>query len=81
METQENLFFDTKMDKAAYFLKLYLQNEDMRSREVLYRLKNEGISKRTAELVKESLGIRSYRKMREWFWTMRTKDEMEGKGS
>ena len=81
METQENLVFDTKMDKAAYFLKLYLQNEDMRSREVLYRLKNEGISKRTAELVKESLGIRSYRKMREWFWTMRTKDEMEGKGS
>ena len=81
METQENLVFDTKMDKAAYFLKLYLQNEDMRSREVLYRLKNVGISKRTAELVKESLGIRSYRKMREWFWTMRTKDEMEGKGS
>ena len=62
--------FDNQMDKAAYFIKEYLTAGDMRAREILIRLKDQGISKRTAELVKENLGIRSYRKMRSWFWTL-----------
>ena len=76
-ELWERPVFQTEMDKAAYYIKKYLQHEDMRSREILYRLKSDGVSKRTAMLVKENLGIRSYRKMREWFWTMASETQEE----
>ena len=33
-------------------------------------MKDEGISRRTAENTKKELAIRSYRKMRQWYWSM-----------
>ena len=43
----------------------------MRSREIYMRLSDEGISRRTAENTKKELGIRSYRKMRQWYWSIK----------
>lgn len=66
----ERLVFETQMDKAAYYMKQYLSAGDVSSKEILMRLRDVGVSKRTAELVKENLGIRSYRKMRQWYWSI-----------
>ena len=38
--------------------------------EIYMRLSDEGISRRTAENTKKELGIRSYRKMRQWYWSI-----------
>lgn len=46
----------------------------MRSREIYIRLSDEGISRRTAENTKKELGIRSYRKMRQWYWSMKPEE-------
>ena len=70
-ETKDPLSFTTEMDKAAYYIKKYIQYDDMRSCEILERLKSHDISIRTAKLAKEQLGIKSYRRMREWYWTMK----------
>ena len=49
-----------------------LSDGDMRAREIYMRMKDEGISRRTAENTKKELGIRSYRKMRQWYWSIHT---------
>lgn len=42
----------------------------MSAREIYYRLKEEGISHRTAEETKKEIGVRSYRKHRMWYWSL-----------
>jgi hypothetical protein len=46
----------------------------MRAREIYMRMSDEGISRRTAENTKKELGIRSYRKMRQWYWSMKPEE-------
>ena len=75
--TPERLEFSKQMDKAAYFIKEYLSAGDMKAKEILIRLKDQGISKRTIMEVKENLGIRSYRKMRQWYWTLSQSNDAE----
>ncbi len=58
--------------EAAYLIKKLLSDGDMRAREIYMRMKDEGISRRTAENTKKELGIRSYRKMRQWYWSIHT---------
>lgn len=67
----ETPVFESKTEKAAYLIKKLLSDGDMRSREIYIRLSDEGISRRTAENTKKELGIRSYRKMRQWYWSMK----------
>ena len=67
----ETPVFASKTEKAAYLIKKLLSGGDMRSREIYIRLSDEGISRRTAENTKKELGIRSYRKMRQWYWSMK----------
>lgn len=62
--------FESKTEKAAYLIKKLLSDGDMRAREIYMRMKDEGISRRTAENTKKELGIRSYRKMRQWYWSI-----------
>ena len=50
------------------------RNGDMRSREIYMRMSDEGISRRTAENTKKEFGIRSYRKMRQWYWSIRPEE-------
>lgn len=72
MEEQETEVpvFETKMEKAAFFIKRYLSQGDMRSKEIYEKLSEAGIGHRTAEIAKAELGIRCYRKMRQWYWSL-----------
>lgn len=64
--------FESKTEKAAYLIKKLLSDGDMTARGIYMRLSDEGISRRTAENTKKELGIRSYRKMRQWYWSIHT---------
>ena len=66
--------FESKSEKAAYLIKKLLSESDMRAREIYMRMSNEGISRRTAENTKKELGIRSYRKMRQWYWSIKPEE-------
>ena len=70
----ETPVFESKSEKAAYLVKKLLSGGDMRSREIYMRMSDEGISHRTAENTKKELGIRSYRKMRQWYWSMKPEE-------
>lgn len=70
----ETPVFESKSEKAAYLIKKLLSGGDMRSREIYMRMSDEGISRRTAENTKKELGIRSYRKMRQWYWSMKPEE-------
>lgn len=63
--------FEKKMDKAAFLIKQMLAQGDMKSVEVYERLEREGISHRTAEDTRKNMGIRCYRKMNQWYWSIK----------
>ena len=67
--------FETKMEKAAYLIKEFLSEGDMRSTEIYEKLRAEGISQRTAEDTRKSMGIRCYRKMKQWYWSIKPQEE------
>ena len=71
----EPIQFESKTEKAAYLIKTLLERGDMRSKEVYIRLSDEGIGQRTAEVAKKELGVRCYRKMRQWYWSLTPKAE------
>lgn len=62
--------FETKMEKAAFLIKEMLSRGDMRSVEIYDQLEAEGISHRTAEDTRKTMGIRCYRKMNQWYWSI-----------
>lgn len=64
--------FNMKKDKAAYLIKMILLQGDMAAKEMYEKLASEGISHRTAEDVRKEMGIRCYRKMKQWFWSIQT---------
>ena len=66
--------FEKKMDKAAFLIKQMLAQGDMKSVEVYERLEREGISHRTAEDTRKNMGIRCYRKMNQWEWSIKPAD-------
>ena len=66
--------FESKSEKAAYLIKKLLSDGDMRAREIYMRMSDEGISRRTAENTKKEFGIRSYRKMGQWYWSIRPEE-------
>ena len=70
----EEPHFQNKMEKAAFWIKKLLEQGDMPSKEMYYRLSELGIGHKTAEETKKVLGIRSYRVMRQWYWGLK-KDE------
>jgi hypothetical protein len=67
--------FETKMEKAAYLIKELLSQGDIRSTDMYEKLKAEGISQRTAEDTRKSMGIRCYRKMKQWYWSIKSQEE------
>ena len=67
--------FESKMEKAAYLVKELLSHEDMRAKDIYTKLSEEGISHRTVEVTKKELGIRSYRKMRQWYWSLQPEED------
>lgn len=67
--------FETKMDKAAYLIKDALSHGDVSSNAMYEKLAAEGISHRTAEDTRKSMGIRCYRKMKQWYWSIKPQEE------
>lgn len=68
----------TKMDKAAVIIKDYLVDGDAKATEMYKRLKEAGISHKTAEITRKELGSRCYRKMKQWYWHLDKTDNKEG---
>ena len=69
--------FETKADKASFLIKEYLSAGDMRSVDIYKKLEKEEISRRTAEETRKAMGVRCYRKMKQWYWSLNA----EGKDS
>ncbi|MCD8086380.1 MAG: AAA family ATPase [Clostridiales bacterium] len=79
---QENLpakieppVFTTKMERAAHLIRQLLADGDMSSKEIYERLSEQGIGHRTAEDTKKEIGVRCYRKMKSWYWSLKPKEE------
>ncbi|MDD2979982.1 MAG: AAA family ATPase [Hespellia sp.] len=67
--------FQTKLERAAYLMKCYLEQGDMASTDIYQKLSQAGIGHKTAEDARKLLGIKCYRKMRRWYWSLpRTKE-------
>lgn len=78
-QTVEEPQFQSKLEMAAYWIKKILENGDVLSQEVFLRLSELGIGRKTAEEAKKTLGIKSYRVMRRWYWSLENKPgESEG---
>ena len=79
---QECPVFETKADKAAFLIKEYLTAGDMKSVDIYKKLEAEEISRRTAEETRKNMGVRCYRKMKQWYWTLDAKEmSTDGGGS
>ena len=66
--------FNTKADKAAFLIKEYLSAGDLRSVDIYKRLETEDIGRRTAEDTRKIIGVRCYRKRKQWYWSLNTKE-------
>ena len=66
--------FDTEQQKAAYWIKHFLEKGDMSANEIYCRLDNEGVSKRVARMVKTEMGIHCYQKKRKWYWSVQPEE-------
>ena len=64
------LFFSTKTEKAAFLIRAYLKDGMILSSEMYQRLKEEGISHRTAEKTRLSMGVICRRIMNRWYWSL-----------
>lgn len=62
--------FKTKAEIACALIRKLLAEGDMPSKAVYEKLSEAGISRRTVAETKKILGIQSYRKMRQWYWTI-----------
>ena len=71
---QENevreLVFSSKTEKAAYLIRALLKDGKVLSNEMYQRLKEEGISHRTAEKTRLSMGVICRRVMNRWYWSL-----------
>ena len=71
--------FATKQEEAAHCIASVLNERDFASRELLLMLSKRGISEKTARAAKEELGVRAYRRGRQWFWSMSKPEDTENK--
>ena len=75
-KTEKAPEFETKMEKAAYLIKEMLLKSDMKSVDIYKNLEAEGISRRTAEDTRKNMGIRCYRKMKQWYWSIKPMEKV-----
>ena len=60
----------TKHELAAELIRKEMTHGDIESKIIQRMLMENGIGEKTIQEVKVSLGVRSYMKMRKWYWTM-----------
>ena len=70
IEKSERITFRSKAEKAAYLIKQYLKEGMVPSTQMYQRLKKEGISHRTAEETRISIGVVCRKVMNKWYWCM-----------
>lgn len=61
---------ETKADTAERLIAELLKENDMPGNQMIRFMEEVGISERTVNKVKKKMGIKSYRKNNQWFWTM-----------
>ena len=59
-----------KHELAAEIIQRELADGDIESKKIQAELTEYGIGEKTIQEVKGSLGIKSYMKMRKWYWSM-----------
>ena len=69
--------FQNKLEYAAYLIKNMLSDGDVLSKEAFERLSKQGVGRKTVEEAKKILGIKSYRKMRQWYWSLDGRNEKD----
>lgn len=67
-ETRKN---NSALKEAKKFLREKLKDNNLLATEILNEAENLGISKRTLDRAKSSLGVRSYQENRQWYWSLR----------
>ena len=68
-----------KKSVATRIINELLEDGDMRSSDVLHKLKVMGISERTAQSAKKTIGVSSYKKDNVWFWHLNDRPYMQGR--
>ena len=63
--------FETKQEEAAHIMSSMLKERDVAASEMLMTFTKYDIAEKTVRAVKKQLGIRAYRKDRQWFWTIK----------
>ena len=79
IQKQKVRLTDLLRDTIKDLRKTYNKRGDVLSKEVYSQLSELGIGKKTAEEAKKTLGIKSYRVMRRWYWSIENKSG-ESKG-
>ena len=64
----------SKHELAAEIIRKELENGDVESKTMQAVLAQHGIGEKTIQEVKTALGVRSYMKMRKWYWSMMPKE-------
>ena len=62
--------FPSKTEKAVYLIRTYLKDGKVLSNEMYRRLKEDGISHKTAEKTRISMGVVCRRVMNRWYWSL-----------
>ena len=78
-KTTEELLPKNKHELAAILITRALTDGPVESTEIKKIMANYGIGEKTMNDAKSELGIKPYRKMRRWYWTMPGNEE-QGKG-
>ncbi len=61
---------------ATRIISELLEDGDMRSSDILHKLKVMGISERTAQSAKKKMGVSSYKRDNVWFWHLNDRPDM-----
>ena len=67
-QIEECSIIGNKWAIATRFIGELLEDGDMRSSDMIHKLKILGISERTAQTAKKKMGVSSYKKDNVWFW-------------
>ena len=73
-EAQTTTAYLSKREKAIDKLKEALQKGDVADAEAKSLLASYGIGEKSARALKKTLGIQTYRKKRQWYWSLGTKE-------
>lgn len=70
--------FETKQEEAAHIMANILRDRDVPATEIFSMMAEYEIAERTVRVVKKRLGIQTYRKDQQWFWSLKKPGEVTG---